>query len=264
MGPADAWTKGDDYESYVGRWSRAVARRFVDWLSLEPRASWLDVGCGTGALAETILELASPSQVVGVDPSEGFLAHAFVNREPGMVRFATADAHALPFADASVDACVSGLVLNFLDEPARALTEMRRVVRPGGTIAAYVWDYAGGMQFMRMFWDTAVALDPAAADLDEGRRFPIAKPAALAELFTRAGLKSVQTRAIEIETHFLDFDDLWSPFLGGQGPAPVYVESLSDERRAELADSLRARVPVEPDGTIALRAQVWAVRATVG
>lgn len=262
MFPADAWTRGGEYESYVGRWSRGVARQFVRWLSAEAPASWLDVGCGTGALAETIVELASPSRVVGVDPSEGFLVHASARMEPDIAAFAVADAHALPFADASFDACVSGLVLNFLDEPAQALDEMKRVVQAGGTIAAYVWDYAGEMQFLRKFWDAAAALDPSAADLDEGRRFQIAKPDALAGLFARAGLNGVETRAIEIETRFLDFDDLWSPFLGGQGPAPGYVASLSEEQRAELADRLRTSVPMEPGGSIALLARAWAVRAT--
>jgi SAM-dependent methyltransferase len=260
--PVDAWTKGEDYESYVGRWSRGVAREFVDWLALPPDAAWLDVGCGTGALSTAVVERAAPSRVVGVDPSAGFLSYAVGHLAP--VRGAVADAHALPFVDAAFDACVSGLVLNFLAEPERGVGEMRRVVRPGGTVAAYVWDYAEGMELLRLFWDAVVRLDPGAAKLDEGRRFPLAKTDTLAELFGRVGLEEVETRGIEVETGFESFEDLWSPFLGGQGPAPGYVATLNDERRAELADALRVSVPVQADGTVPLRARAWAVRGTVG
>ncbi len=170
------------------------------------------------------------------------------------------DAQTLPFVDAAFDACVSGLVLNFVERPARAVEEMTRVTRPGGTVAAYVWDYAGEMQLIRHFWDAAAAIDAASAQLDEGRRFPLASPGALARLFTEADLETVETRPIDIETLFHDFNELWSPFLGGQGPAPAYVAALSDMRREELRDRLRRSVPAAADGRISLIARAWAVR----
>jgi SAM-dependent methyltransferase len=166
----------------------------------------------------------------------------------------------LPFTDASFDGVVSGLVLNFIPQPEVALSEMTRVAKPGGRVAAYVWDYAGKMQLMRRFWDAAVELNPAAAELDEGRRFPLCQPGPLRALFSGAGLREVEVRAIDIPTPFRDFDDYWTPFLGGQGPAPGYAVSLSETSRAELRERIRARLPVAPDGSIALIARAWAVQ----
>ena len=137
---------------------------------------------------------------------------------------------------------------------------MARAAKPGSVVAAYVWDYAGKMQLMRHFWNAAAALDPAAYDLDEGRRFPICQPEPLRELFQSAGLRHVEVRPIDIATDFQDFDDYWSPFLGGQGPAPGYAQSLSDERRAALRERIRAGLPFALDGSIPLVARAWAVR----
>jgi SAM-dependent methyltransferase len=155
---------------------------------------------------------------------------------------------------------ISGLVLNFVPDAAAAVAEMVRVVRPGGTVAAYVWDYAGQMQLMRYFWDSAVALNPAARDLDEGRRFPLCQPGPLAALFRMAGLAHVQTCAVEVPTIFRDFADYWSPFLGGQFPAPDYAMSLDEAQRGALRDHLRTHLPIAADGSIALVARAWAVR----
>jgi SAM-dependent methyltransferase len=257
---ADVWAAGDRYEPYVGRWSRLVARVFLDWLAVPAGQDWLDVGCGTGALTQTLVDHARPHSVRGVDPSPGFLEHARARVRGERVRFDVGDAQALPVETASVDAAVSGLVLNFVPQPPRAAAELARVVRPGGVVAAYVWDYAGRMELMRYFWDAAAALNPAAAALDEGRRFPLCQADALGALLTQAGLRDVETRAIDVPTHFRDFDDYWSPFLGGQGPAPGYAMSLDGARRDALRDHLRARLPIEPDGTIDLIARAWAVR----
>ncbi len=147
-----------------------------------------------------------------------------------------------------------------MPNPQLAVTEMARAARVGGVVAAYVWDYAGNMQLMRHFWNAAVALEPAAADLDEGRRFPLCRPQALADLFQAADLKHVQVRTIDIETPFQNFDDYWSPFLGGQGPAPGYAMSLSEKQRAALRERIRTSLPVTPDGSIPLVARAWAVR----
>jgi SAM-dependent methyltransferase len=256
------WQTADAYERYVGRWSRPVAAEFVRWLDLPHGLEWVDVGCGTGALASTILRDAAPRRVRGFDLSAGYVAGARAQVSDLRATFAQADATALPDPAHSCDAAVSGLVLNFVPEPARAVAEMRRIVRPGGTVGVYLWDYAGGMQLIRIFWDAAVELDASARDLDEGRRFGLCGPEPLRELFASAGLRHVQLRAIDVPTVFHDFEDFWEPFLGGQGPAPGYAMSLDEERRTALRELIRGRLPYEPDGSIALTARAWAVRGT--
>jgi SAM-dependent methyltransferase len=151
-------------------------------------------------------------------------------------------------------------VLNFVPDPPAALAELRRVTRPGGIVAGYVWDYADGMQLMRRFWDAAADLDPAARDLDEGLRFPLCRPAPLRALFAGAGLADVVVEEIVVPTVFADFDDYWTPFLGGTGPAPAYAVSLPEVDRAVLRESLRSGLPTEPDGSIHLTARAWSVR----
>lgn len=256
---SDTWERGDPYEFYVGRWSRQVAPRFLAWLAQPAGRRWLDVGCGTGALCAAILEHCAPASVAGVEPSDGFLASARQNLAGGAALHKGA-ADSIPLADGAVDSVVSGLVLNFVPNPRAALMEMRRVARSGGSIAAYVWDYAGKMELMRYFWNAAVELDAAAAPLDEGPRFPLCRPEALRALFAAAGL-SAQVTEIDIPTSFAGFDDYWQPFLGGQGPAPAYAMSLDEARRSELRERLRERLPAGKDGAITLIARAWAVRA---
>ena len=259
-GRKDVWAAGKLYEPYVGRWSRLVAREFLAWIEVPAQRDWLDVGCGTGALSEVILQIAQPRSVKGIDPSAGFTEHARAHVADPRATFDVGDAQSLPLDTASRDAAVSGLVLNFVPHPEHAVAEMARVVRSGTVVAAYVWDYAGKMELMRYFWDAAAALDPAALELDEGRRFPLCQPAPLTELFAQAGLREVEVRAIDVPTRFRDFDDYWSPFLGGQGPAPGYAMSLSEERRGALRDRIRANLPIADDGSIHLIARAWAVR----
>ena len=260
MTATEHWASGDLYEPYVGRWSRLVAGEFLAWLNAPPGLSWLDVGCGTGALTEAVATACEPARVTGVEPSAGFIGTARQRLATRDVDLRQGDARSLPFDAAAFDRAVSGLVLNFVPEPARAVTEMTRVVRPGGAVALYVWDYAGKMELMRHFWDAAAAIDTRAAELDEGKRFPICTPDALRRTFTAAGLADVQTRAIDVPTVFRDFDDYWTPFLGGQGPAPTYCVSLPEDMRVTLRERLRAMLPARSDGGIHLVARAWAVR----
>lgn len=246
------WASGDAYEPYVGRWSRLVAAEFVDWLSLPGGLRWMDVGCGTGALTAAVLARADPAEVVAVDTSEGFVAWASAHVQDRRARFVVADG-ADPAAG-SVEVVVSGLVLNFLPDPPAAVVAMGRAA-PGGIVAGYVWDYAGGMELIRRFWDAARALDPAAESLDEGVRFPLCHPDRLEELWRGAGLAQVSSRAIDVPTVFRDVDDVWEPFLGGQGPAPAYTMSLAEEPRAALRQRLLADLPIAPDGSISLTAR---------
>jgi SAM-dependent methyltransferase len=258
----DRWERGNLYERYVGRWSRRMAPAFLAWLGAPPRLRWLDVGCGTGALCAEVIARYSPSAVIGVEPSAGFLAATRANVGDGAL-LCRGVGTAIPLRDAAVEVVVSGLVINFIPDARAAVVEMGRVTRPGGTIAAYVWDYAGRMEFLRRFWDAAVALDPGARTLDEGLRFPLCHPAALTDLFADAGLTGIETTAIEIPTPFAGFDDLWEPFLGGQGPAPAYVSSLDTAATARLRERLRAETPTRPDGSIILSARAWAARGTM-
>ena len=255
----EVWAVGEAYEAYVGRWSRLVAAEFLRALAVPARRRWLDVGCGTGALTGAVLAHADPTGIVGVDPSVGFLTTAGAGAD-ARAAFVAGDARALPLPGGRFDAVVSGLALNFVPEPAAAAAELARVAVPGAVVAAYVWDYAGGMAMLRYFWDAAAALDRAVARWDEGSRFAICRPEPLRELWTGAGLAGVTVGPVEVPTVFADFDDYWNPFLGGQGPAPGYVASLDGSARDDLRGLLRSRLPIRPDGSIPLTARAWAVR----
>jgi SAM-dependent methyltransferase len=247
----------------MGRWSRRIAALFVAWLDAPAGQRWLDVGCGTGALTATVLGAAEPAEIVGAEPSEGFLATARARITDPRASFQIADARAIPQPDERFDAVVSGLVLNFVPEPEKAIGEWARVTVPGGTVATYLWDYTGGgMEFLKYFWDVATELDPAVAALDEVRRFHINKPDPMRGLWEGAGLTDVTITSLETATVFADFEDYWQPFLGGQGPAPGYAMAQPEERRAEIRDLLAQRLPRNQDGSIPLVARAWAIRGT--
>jgi ubiquinone/menaquinone biosynthesis C-methylase UbiE len=180
------------------------------------------------------------------------------------VRFRVGLAQALDLPSASVDAVISGLVLNFVPQPEQAVSEMLRVARPGATVGAFVWDYARGMEMLRIFWDAALKLDQAAGELDEGRRFPLCMEGGLERLLKQEGLQNVQACGIEIETVFQDFADYWEPFLGNVGPASAYVLSLESGKRKMLEDELQQSLPARADGSIPLTARAWAARGIVG
>ena len=257
---ADKWQSGAAYESYMGRWSRFLARPFVEWLDVKPAAHWLDVGCGTGALTHAVCEHGDPASVVACDSADAFVEHARKSRPDARASFVVAGADALPSRPGGFDAIVSGLVLNFLPQPQRALASMRERLGANGLAGAYVWDYAVGTEFLQHFWAEAAASDPRATALDERTRFPLCEPTALASLFRAAGFADVDTMALDIPTAFVDFDDFWRPFLGGTGPAPSYVTALEPQQREDLRRRLARRLPAERDGSIRLRARAWAVR----
>jgi len=257
---ADRWAVGAAYETYMARWSRRVAQPFVAWLGVEDHAEWLEVGCGTGALTAAICEFGKPSSVLACDPSGPFLDAASVAVPDKRVTFELADGEHLPESAEDFDAVVSGLVLNFLPDPERALRVMRQRLRPGGLLGAYVWDYAGGVDFLRHFWEEAIALDPRAASLDESRRFATFSAGGLASLFEAVGLVEVEVKGLEVSTPFANFEDYWQPFLGRTGPAPSYLGSLDGEQRERLKERLQQRLPPAEDARILLQARAWAVR----
>ena len=258
----DSWQSGDPYEYYMGRWSKLVAEKFVDWLSPRTGLHWLDVGCGSRALSEAIVNRRNPVSVVAIDQSEGFVRTS-MQRLGDKASCKVGNALSLPLDDATIDVAVSGLVLNFIPDPEKALLEMHRVTKKGGTIAAYTWDYAGKMEFLTYFWDAAVELNQAASALHEGRRFPDSNAEQLTKTFNHVGISGIEATALEIVTHFTDFNDYWKPFLGGQGPAPSYVAKLDEPERSRLRETLAQRLPVNEDGSILLSARAWAAKGVV-
>lgn len=256
----DRWATADAYEAFMGRWSRQLAPQFVDWLRLPEGLHWLDVGCGTGALSAAICGWARPASVLGCDPSAGFIEAARTQVTDPRAHFAVCGAGNLPSRAGGYGGIASLLVLNFVPDPAACVAEMRALAAPGGTVAACVWDYAGKMEFLRRFWDAAVAMDPAHRALDEGRRFVDCEPAALMALFGAAGLGELRCEGLELPTVFADFADFWQPLLGGTGPVPAYLATLAEDRRQALAMRLEATLPRDGAGRIALVARAWAVR----
>jgi len=260
----DAWQAGDSYDLYMGRWSRQVAPRFLEWLDLEDRLDWLEVGCGTGALSAAIREMCDPESLIAIDPSEGFLQKARVNVPDPRVEFRLGDAQALELPSGSRHVAVCALALNFVPERERALREMVRVVRPEGVVGFYVWDYpGGGIEFMRAFWEAAAVLDEDARELTEDRRFPFCTPERLTDMARGAGLRTVEWTGIEVPTRFKDFDDFWKPFTLGAGPAPGYCASLDSAARERLKEKLRSSLPYAADGSIPMKARAWAVKGEV-
>lgn len=258
----DSWQVGESYDAYMGRWSRKIAPLFLDWLGAPKGLDWLDVGCGTGALTSAILAQCKPQSILAIDPSEGFLERARESAAWGRAEFQLGDAQALPVQTASRDVVVSALMLNFVPDKVAALSGMKRAARSGGTIALYVWDYpGGGVEFMRAFWNAAAVLDPGAADLAENKRFPYCTPDGLAELAKNAGLGAVECTAIEAPTLFKDFDDYWHPFTLGQGPAPGYCAKLDPASRQRLKERLMDGLPIQADGSIALKTKAWALKS---
>jgi SAM-dependent methyltransferase len=250
------------YEQFMGRWSRRLAPLLVEFASVGRADSVLDVGSGTGALAGALAESGPAVRVTGVDRSEAYVRHARARVRDERVRFLVGDAEALQFADASFDKALSLLVMTFVPDAARALREMIRVTRPGGVVAAAVWDYGEGMEMLRIFWDEAVALDPGIAARDE-RNLPLCRRGELAALWRSNDLQDVEGRSMSVDLPFASVDDYWRPFMGGQGPAGAYVASLREPQRAALGDRLRSRLAAGQDQSFTLRARAWAVRGMV-
>lgn len=259
----DPWQSGIAYERFMGRWSALVAQKFLSWLAIPPARSWLDVGCGTGSLTRLILESHQPKEIISIDPSSDFISHAQRSITDPCVHFKVGMAQSLELDAHSMDAVVSGLVLNFVPQPKAAILELLRVTKPGGRIGIFVWDYAEGMQMLRYFWDAAVELDPKAEEFDEGNRFPICREGQLEYLMREAGFKQVEAAPIEVKTVFQNFDDYWQPFLGNVGPAPGYTVSLDQKDRQKLEDKLRKSLPIDDNGAISMMARAWAVKGIV-
>jgi SAM-dependent methyltransferase len=258
----DSWLSGIAYERFMGRWSNLIAQKFLSWFAIPPACTWLDVGCGTGSITGLILESHRPKEIISIDSSVDLISYAQRSITNPSVHFKVGLAQSLELDSNSMDAVVSGLVLNFIPQPKVAILEMLRVTKPGGKIGIFLWDYADGMQMLRYFWDAAVELDHNAGEFDEGIRFPLCQVGQLESLIREVGLKQVQAISIEAKTVFQNFEDYWQPFLGNVGPAPNYAMSLNQKGRQKLEDKLRKSLPTDDNGSISLIARAWAVKGT--
>ena len=259
----DSWSSGNQYEKFMGRWSNLVAEKFLPWLAVSPGSIWLDVGCGIGALTKLILETSQPKKVISIDSSPEFIFQAKQLIINPVVSFQVGTAEVLELESNSIDAVVSGIMLNFVPQPEEAVAEMIRVAKSGGTVGIFLWDYAEGMEMLRYFWDAVVELDSRAKEYDEGIRFPLCREGQLEALINKCGLEKVEAIPIEVTTIFKNFDDYWLPFLGNVGPAPSYIMSLGEKNRQNLKNKLYETLPIGKDGSISLTARAWAVKGKV-
>ena len=251
------------YERFMGRWSRDLAPQLVRFAAVRDGETLLDIGSGTGALSAALAATAPSGRVVGIDPAAPYVALAQASQGGARVRFQVGDAQQMDFADGTFDRTLSLLVVNFIPDANRAVDEMKRVTRRGGTVAAAVWDYGGGMEMLRVFWDEAIAITPAGDSRDE-RHMPFCRRGELAALWRRHGLLDVVEEGLTIETRFTSFADYWAPFLEKQGPAGAFVAALSERERNQLEGRLRKRLLGEgPDRAFVLHARAWAVRGAV-
>jgi SAM-dependent methyltransferase len=256
------FSAGDAYERFMGRWSRALAPLLVRFAGVRDGDVVLDVGSGTGALTAAVAAAAPSSRVVGIDPSASYVAFAGARHAGDRIQFEVADARELRFADGTFDRTLSMLVLNFIPDPVRAVDEMVRVTRHGGTVAVAVWDYGEGMEMLRTFWDEAIAEDPASDARDE-RHMPFCRRGEVGALLRGRQVQDVSEEALTIQTRFASFDDYWAPFEEGQGPAGAYLAALSPPARERLRGRLRRRLGDGGDRPIVLGARAWTVRGTV-
>ena len=258
------FANAEAYERFMGRWSRLVAPELADFADLPRVGRFLDIGSGTGALAFTVAERQPPAVVCGIDPSKEYVEYArSKNRFPDRVSFEIGDAQQLSFPDESFDSSFSLLVFNFIPDARKAILEARRVTKRGGRIAAAVWDYGGGMQMLRLFWDAAVSVDPSAEASDESH-MPLCRTGELEALWREGGLEHVDGRPLDIQMQFSSFADYWDPFLLGQGPAGAYVRRIDAPRRGVLRAEVKRRLSLRAENTpFRLTARVWAVRGLV-
>jgi ubiquinone/menaquinone biosynthesis C-methylase UbiE len=255
--PKISFDDGAAYERFMGRWSRAVGILFLKWLAAPEGAGWLDVGCGTGAFTQLVLDSCAPSAMTGADPAAAQIDYA--RRQPHLkqAEFRVADATALPFDDGAFDVVASALVINFIPDRTKAIAEMRRVSRPGGIVAGYMWDRSPQTEF-----SPSAPMQRGFAQIGaEVPRIPGAEFGDLPSLFAAAGFDTIETRAFEVTQTYSDFDDYWSAQTLPFTPAGKLVAKMSDQDRARLRDTLQVMLPPAADGSITYSSRATAIKA---
>jgi len=259
----EMFSNASSYEKYMGRWSAKLAPLFAKFARIRDGDRVLDVGCGTGSLIQAVANLTRRSEVVGIDPTPGFITYARQRFTDPRITFDQGSAFELPYSGSSFDQSLSMLVFHLISAPDKAVREMRRVTKPGGTVATCTWDGSGGMELSSIFWTEAIKLDPAAEARSERAR-SCNLEGQLSELWKATGLNDVEETAIDIRMDFTSFDDYWLPYLEGVGPTGVYVAGLSNDGRDALRERLRSRVlSGQSDGAFFFAARAWAVRGLV-
>lgn len=256
---------GGAYEGFIGRWSRRVADRIVQMVEPTAEGALLDVGCGTGSMTAALVAANPGRRVVGVDVAEPYLAYARARPDCARAEFVKGDGMALDFPDASFAGAYALIALNFMSDPLKAAREMVRVTKPGGTLVAAAWDFRGGLVYQRLLWDTAAGIDPAAAATrDKIFANPLAKPDGMRDLWQAAGLRHVERHSVTVRMDFADWDDYWTPLLGGQGPVGSYVAGLEPALCDRVATAVRAAyLSGDVDGPRSLTATSWVVTGVV-
>jgi len=248
------------YERFMGRWSRAVAQIFLEWLAPPKAARWLDVGCGTGPFTELVLDICSPAEIIAVDPAAAQIEHARRLPIGQCADFRVADAVALPFPDDSFDIVASALVINFIPDREKALAEMHRVARPGGTVTSYVWDFTNGLSPNSPLQR---ALRTVAGDQPTPPGVASSSVEAMQSLFTAAGFADVVTTVFDVKQTYRDFDDLWDAQTPSFAPGAKVIAALPDNDRARMRDVVRAALPPSSDGSVTYSARANAIRGRV-
>ena len=261
MGEADKlFTDGNAYERLMGRWSRIVGRAFLDWLDAPKNLRWLDVGCGNGAFTEEIIARCAPAAVTAIDPSDDQLAYARTRLGLKMTDFQVGDAQNLPSGDSTFDVAVMALVISFLPDPDKAVAEMARVVRPGGWVAAYMWDIPGGGVPVHPIY---LAIESMGMTSGRPPNAVVSGQDVMQGLWEKVGLEAVDTRVIRIPTAYSDFDDFWDSNVVPIGPQGKLIAGISASAREELRTRLRDHLPVSSDGRIVYESFANAVKGRV-
>jgi len=262
--PQQSMWGGDSYDYLMGCWSRLMAPKLVDFAGVLDGDYVLDVGCGTGSLTRALLDVGSKVTVAGLDGSADFIKLARQNIADDRASFCLGDAQALQFSTNAFDKSISLLVMNFIPDAKSAVSEMRRVTRAGGTVAAAVWDYGDGMEMLRHLWDEAAAMDVSAVAKHEGN-MPLCRQGELGALWSDEGLVNIEEAGLVIQMEFSSFEDYWLPFLTGPGPSGSYVSKLDASTQSALKGRLREKLTHgREDEPFILSGRVWAVRGTVG
>jgi len=253
----------DAYDSYMGHWSRRLAPAFLEFAEVEDGARVLDVGSGTGALAGAIARSKAGCRVTGIDPAADLVAHARKSCPLKNLTFQVGSALALPFPENAFDYSLALLVINFVGDPLTGVTEMKRVTRPGETVAACGWDFSGGMEMLCLFWESAVEIDPE-SEPHHPRNVRLGAPGEHAARWRRCGIESVEECAIEVPLEYENFDDYWRPFLSGSTRTTTWARDLPFEKQKALRENLKARVLGDGDDrAFTLTGRAWAVRGRV-